>query len=100
MAPVSVFTAGNGLPPSGQAKDRLLDLLPRPLDHAKISRRIEAICVNALNEDYEMMSGVAAPGGVFDAEDNDGDEVVVRLGDWLNTDDQIWGEERFSLGPI
>ena len=100
MAPISVFTAGNGLPASLQAKERLLDLLPRPLDHAKISRRIEAICVGALNEEYDAMSGVSPPGGVLDAEDNDGEEVIVKLGDWLNTDDQLWGEERFAIGPM
>ena len=76
-------------------KERLLDLLPRPLDHGAASRTIEDLCIAAIKEDYEAKAGA---GG--DAEENDGDEVIVRLDDWLETDDQLWGDERFAIGPF
>jgi enhancer of polycomb-like protein len=101
FTPTTVFTAGIGLPRSLQPKERLLDLLPRPLDHDALSRKIEAICLNALKEDYEMV-GKSTPAntGVIEGDENDGDEVVVKVDDWLDTDDQLWGEERFSIGPF
>lgn len=98
ITPVTVFTAGLGLKRSASPKERLLDLLPRPLDHTALSRRIEAICVGAMKEEYDTPGQCATPG--VDAEENDGDEIIVKVDDWLNTDEQAWGEERFSLGPI
>ena len=32
--------------------------------------------------------------------ENDGDEVAVKLKEWLDTDDQLWGEERYIMGPV
>ena len=104
VTPVTVFSAGNGLPRSIKPKERLLDLLPTPLDHEMLSRRIESICVGALREDYEKMAGAppiaGVSGGVLDVEENDGEEVVVKVDEWLATDSQLWGEERFAIGPF
>lgn len=104
----TIFIAGQRLPQSLQAKERLLDLLPRPLDKTSISRKIELISVAAVKEDAEAAKKSARSGGAVhagvhgeaDAEENDGDEVIVRLDEWLQTDDQLWGEERFAIGPI
>jgi enhancer of polycomb-like protein len=99
ITPVTVFTAGLGLKRSAAApKERLLDLLPRPLDHTALSRRIEAICVGAMKDEYDMPGQGSMPR--MDAEENDGDEIIVQVDDWINTDEQAWGEERFALGPI
>ena len=92
MQPPTVYTAGRPLPRATQPRERLLELLPRPLDHAALSRRIETISVAAIKEDFE-----AARAG---EEENDGEEVVVPLPDWLETDDPVWGEERYAIGPI
>ena len=66
-------------------KDRLLDLLPEPLDYTVVSRKIEELC---------------ATQEVLGDEENDGEEVVVKMADWLGTDDQVWGDERFAIGPV
>jgi len=94
VVPPTVYTAGLPMPRSLEPKERLLELLPQPLDYATVSRRIESISLSAVKQDYEAR----AHGG--DTEENDGEEVIVRLDDWLETDDQLWGEERYSLGPI
>uniref|UniRef100_A0A7S2EGN1 Enhancer of polycomb-like protein n=1 Tax=Ditylum brightwellii TaxID=49249 RepID=A0A7S2EGN1_9STRA len=142
--------------------DRLTDLLPPPLDRARISRRIEEICAEALSDDendgpitgrpasalssssvaggagaggggagggigsssasssggggggmgHSGASGSASGGGggvgsgaggtssTLDIDENDGDELLIRVNDWLETDEQIWGEERFVIGPV
>lgn len=90
IPPLTVLTAGRGLARYTKPKDRLLDLLPEPLDRDGLSRKIEEMCVAAIQEDFDARHD----------EENDGDEVLVRLEDWLNTDDQLWGEERFQLGPL
>ena len=92
-APTFFRACGSQVYPSN-AKARLLDLLPTPLDRERISQRIEAISLNALKEDYE--GGVKGP----ESEENDGEIVLVPIKEWLNTDDQLWGEERYSMGPI
>jgi hypothetical protein len=96
--PVTVYTAGYAMQRSLEPKERLLELLPRPLDHAALSRRIEALSVAAIKEDFDARKISSMGGG--DAEENDGEEVIVKLEDWLETDDQLWGEERYALGPI
>jgi len=113
---------GNTVPVAAQ----LLELLPKPLDRRKIQRRIEDIAAAALEEDEherEMFAmsgggggysggggknialsstgvgGGGASGGVD--EGNGGvEEVMVKLSDWLDTDEQHWGEERFAIGPV
>lgn len=97
IVPVTVFTAGEGLPRSVEPQGRLLDLMPTPLDRAALSRRIEEICAGALKEDLD---NAAATTTAVDGDENDCDEVVVKVEDWLNTDDQLWGNERFAIGPI
>jgi enhancer of polycomb-like protein len=99
ITPESIFTAGDGLVCSVEPKKQLLDLLPRPLDHAVLSRKIEEMCVAAIQEDYETATAptCAAP---LDADENDCEEVLVKLNDWLDTDEQLWGEERFAIGPL
>ena len=97
IQPQTILRAG--LPPASTEKPQhLLDLLPRPLDRTKLRRRIEELSVAAIAEDVEAQAMAAAPG--LDPEDNDGDEVIVRVDDWLSTDEQLWGEERSMLGPI
>lgn len=91
--PLTVFTAGKGLQPYQKPKGRLLDLLPRPLDRLSLSRRVEELCVSAIQEDFEAR--VAA-----EPEENDADEVIVRMNDWNDTDGHLWGEERYALGPF
>ena len=103
--PATYFTAGKGLqrqvPGDGQQKTRLLDLLPEPLDEKSLSRRIESISVAALHEEIEFATGAPqAPGAAVVDEENDGEQVLVKLEDWLETDGQLWGEERFAIGPI
>lgn len=114
-------------PQQQRPTERLLDLLPPPLDHNELSRRIENICLTALQEEYNSMyqaastsrgfasiggtgvgglSSTAGYGGVVgggshdDVDENDGRAIVVSMKDWLDTDDQLWGEERYAIGPI
>jgi enhancer of polycomb-like protein len=101
----TVYTAGRGMPRSLQPQQRLLDLLPKPLDYEAVSRSIEANCVAAIKEDQEAIrSGghaILDSGGMTtNNEDNDGEEIIIPLEDWLDTDEQLWGEERFAIGPI
>jgi enhancer of polycomb-like protein len=98
LSPEIVYTAGFGILRSLEPKTRLLDLLPKPLDHQSLSRRIEALSVAAMKEDFEARKANAMM--TADTEDNDGDEVIVSLEDWLDTDEQDWGEERYAIGPI
>lgn len=91
------YRAGKSQAYPTEPKQRLVDLLPPPLDRTRLSQRIEAISLSALKEEYETQpGGIPGPEG----EDNDGEVVLVPMKDWLNTDDQLWGEERFTLGPI
>lgn len=91
------FRAGNSQAYLNEPKKRLVDLLPPPLDRVRLAQRIEAISLSALKEDYETPpGGIAGPEG----EENDGEVVLVPVKDWLNTDDQLWGEERYQIGPI
>jgi enhancer of polycomb-like protein len=97
-APVTVFTAGFEMLRSVNPKERLLELLPTPLDHEALNRRIEAITAASLKDDMDARKAVSVMGS--DAEENDGEEVIVKLDDWIETDEQLWGEERYSIGPI
>ena len=97
---IHVYTAGKGLARSTEPKARLLDLKPEPLDHATLSHRIEQICASALQEETESAMGALNGQMTQDLMDNDGDEVLVKAEDWMSTDDQVWGEERYVIGPI
>jgi len=99
--PMTIYTAGFGMKHSLKPKERLLDLLPEPVDHICVSRKIEELCAMAIKEDHD--AAIAAINGQTasaDLEGNDCDEVLVKIDDWLNTDDQLWGEERYAIGPI
>ena len=103
VAPTTYFRAGNGQAQDRQPKQRLLELLPEPIDRQALSRRLENICLTALKEDYDSHAAQVGPPGAamaVDTDENDGDAVVVKVDDWLRTDEQAWGEERFSIGPI
>ena len=96
VAPITYFRAGQPLPPALQPQERLLDLLPDPLDHGALSRKIEALSAAAIKEDFDAKAmSIGA-----DQDENDGDEVLVRLDDWVDTDEQLWGDERYAIGPI
>lgn len=98
LAPVTVYTAGYSMQRSLEPKERLLELLPQPLNHSALSRKIETLSIAAIKEDVEARKMSAMAGG--ETNENDGDEVIVKLEDWLETDDQPWGEERYAVGPI
>ena len=112
VVPNTYFRAGSRSSMSHEPKERLFDLLPSPIDKDKLSRRIEEICISALKEDYDAHARPNGPpsttaavttatASLEDADDNDGTrEVVVKMKDWLNTDEQLWGEERYAIGPI
>jgi enhancer of polycomb-like protein len=112
VAPNIYYRAGVGLSFCREPKERLLDLLPPQIDKEAIRLRIEDICLAALKEEYDAQevatglvsppesSSTATPTGVPDNEDNDGRAVLVKMKDWLNTDDQLWGEERYAIGSI
>lgn len=96
LQPHTVFVAGKPLPytASDAARPaRLLELLPKPLDHASLARRIETISVAAIKSDYDAALQAQADHGT----ENDGEAVVVPLQDWLEADDP---PERFSIGPF
>ena len=100
VEPNIYFKAGSRPSASLEPKARLLDLLPPAIDKTKLSRRIEDICLKALKDDYDGAGGSAAITSVDEAAENDGVEVIVKMKDWLQTDDQLWGEERYAIGPI
>eukprot|EP00536_Pseudo-nitzschia_multiseries_P006982 jgi/Psemu1/65813/estExt_Genemark1.C_1560003 len=109
IAPNTYYRAGSGPSISLESKERLLDLLPPPIDTNKLSRRIEEICFGALKEEQDANAKGPGPGSATtgavnanaeDGDDNDGTEVLIKMKDWLNTDDQLWGEERYAIGPI
>ena len=69
-----------------------------------VSRRIEHVCVEAVSDDDDRKTEQRIPVLGMDpeeeAEQNDGDATLVKLEDWICTDDQLWGEERFATGPL
>jgi enhancer of polycomb-like protein len=108
LPPVNVFTTGDEVKLHGtdNPHTRLLDLLPEPLNHEKLSRRIEEIAASALSDDEENVNQtrsvipvVGNNANVADKE-NDGEEVLVKVSDWMETDEQLWGEELCAIGPV
>ena len=106
--PVNVFTAGDeaSLRRSSDPYARLLDLLPDSLDHGKLSHRIEEIAASALSDDEESTKqtrGTSLTVGnstnPVDKE-NDGEEILVKVSDWMETDEQLWGEELCTVGIV
>ncbi|KAL3902790.1 MAG: hypothetical protein SGARI_005672 [Bacillariaceae sp.] len=97
VAPNTYYRAAAAPSMSLEPKERLLDLLPPQIDKDGLSQHIEELCLNALKEDYDAVGNSA---GAFADEDNEVTEVVVPVKDWLETDDQLWGDERFAVGPL
>jgi hypothetical protein len=91
--PPTVVTVGKGLPNYTEPKERLLDLLPKTLNHLVASRQIESICMAAVRDDIDRAGHSMA----IDQDENDGAEVLVDANQWLETDEQCWGEERYSI---
>jgi hypothetical protein len=53
------------------------------------------LSIAAVKEDLE---GRAINAG--DPDETDDDQVIVKVKDWLETDEQLWGEEHYALGPL
>jgi enhancer of polycomb-like protein len=107
IPPTSFFRAGTGPLMALEQKQRLLDLLPPQINKDSLSRSVEDICLAALQEDYDAQSigpsssvVSASMAGLADGDENEGTAVVVKMKDWLSNDDQVWGEERYAIGPI
>jgi enhancer of polycomb-like protein len=83
---------------------RLLDLLPEPLDRTKVSQRIESISAMAMVDDEEKATKTKLPSapsqGANISEDIPTEDVLVKIKDWIETDEQVWGEEMSVLGPV
>jgi enhancer of polycomb-like protein len=98
--PLTFFTAGKGLARQESQKQhphtQLMELLPEPLDAKAVSRRIEEMSIAALEADIELSTGELVA-----TEDNSAaDMVLVKMDKYLETDEQLWGEERFAIGPV
>lgn len=91
---ITVYTVGKPMQMSSQPKRHLLDFLPPPIDRAALSRKIESAAVALIEEGQDARTG----GEQMD--DADGGDAVVPLGEWLDTDEQAWGEERYMIGPL
>lgn len=109
----TVFTAGDGLSftatttkeneKTPSLPERLVDLLPKPLDHEKINRRIEEICMEPWSDeeiDSTTTTNNNKSSGASEPAENDGTVVLVKTEDWMNAEEPLWGEERFSIGPL
>ena len=101
----------------------LAEVLPRSGGDAAagnpVARRIEAICARGLAEDYHQSlaegaaasaggppgtlarggAGPASPGAAWQ---DDGDEVLVPIEDWMEAPggERLYGTERFAIGPL
>ncbi|CAB9512073.1 of polycomb homolog 2 [Seminavis robusta] len=96
--PMTFLTAGKGLArkPAEEEHATQPALLPEPVDHKAVSRRIEEMSVAAVQEELELSTGEIPA-----TEDNNtASLVLVKMEQYLNTDDQLWGEERFAIGPV
>ncbi|KAL9182604.1 hypothetical protein ACHAXT_013256 [Thalassiosira profunda] len=98
----------------------LAEVLPRSGGEAAagnpVARRIEAICARALAEDYQSLAEAAAvsagvpsvalarggarPASPGAAWQDDGDEVLVPIEDWMEAPggERLYGKERFAIG--
>ena len=71
-----------GAPPYASLKPAhtLLDLMPPPLDYKATRMKIAEICAQW--------------------SDDEDDAELVKVTDWINTDEQTWGEEKLTIGPL
>lgn len=108
MPPANIFISGDEarLRGSKDPHTSLIDLLPEPLNHDRLSRRIEEIAADALSDDEDnaIQSRSSILPGTSDTtglDENDGEEVLVKMSDWMDTDEQLWGEELCcAIGPV
>jgi len=103
--PTQVYRAGDELV-STKTDNQLLDLLPMPLDYSLLSRRIEEISAAILTEDdmdqekiYTKTSNFSMTTS-YDMGKNNPKEILVRMDDWLTSDENAYGEEKYVIGPI
>lgn len=100
----TTFMRAAGPPTEAQlARRGPRQLLPPELDYDALRRKVDTIAMTALQEEYDMLTKprpVGKGGAPLVDEENDGEAVVVTMREWMSTDEQLWGEERYSLGPI
>ncbi|CAJ1962415.1 unnamed protein product [Cylindrotheca closterium] len=101
----TTFLRACGQPTASQLEKRgPVDIMPPPLDYDALRKKVDTIAMTALQEEYDTLTSPrpAGKGGATPMvdEENDGTTVVVSMKDWLSTDEQLWGEERYALGPI
>jgi len=77
--------SGTDGPLYASAASTLLDLIPPHLDYKKTRMKIAEICAQWSDED---------------ADDYHSNVELVKVADWINTDDQRWGEEKLVIGPL
>ncbi len=110
---INVFTSGTGAQMTNHENNRMLDLLPEPLNTKRVSRRIEEIAAAALGDDDDQTGSksinrapslptAAAAAGTSTQidESNNTEYVVVKMCDWIETDEQMWGPEISTLGSV
>jgi len=105
--PRNVYTIGEGTKMEtsiSKPVGRMLDLLPEPLDVDVVRRRIEQISAAALDEDDGRTMKSSAPAlpsssnnGILIDDVNDTEAVLVKMSDWTETDEPIFGQE---IGPV
>lgn len=110
---ISVFTSGVGMQMTSLGNNHMLDLLPRPLDRKRTSRRIEEISAGALHDDEErpvnkpsargtsLLPSITISGtSAATDDDNNTQHVLVKFSDWTETDEQVWGSEISTFGQV
>ncbi len=109
--PIDVYTTGEGARTEGgdnRRAARMLDLLPEPLDTDIVRCRLEEIAAAALIDDEENAMKLRVPtlpsGPNSASQPHDvikTEEILVKLSDWMETDEQIFGTELGPpLGPV
>ena len=90
--------------PRAPPAQQLEDLMPKSLGDPKLlSRRIEEICAMGLVEDCQTSAeaSLSAKGSIAPIDSDDVDEVLIPIEDWMEAPDgQIYGKERFVIGPL
>lgn len=112
--PTNVYVSGEGTAmecEEGKQVGRMLELLPQALDTNEVRRRIEEISANAMIEEDERnkkTKGLSLPSSTSNnsaANNDDGNDVeavLVKMNDWTETDEQIFGglENGLTFGPL
>lgn len=87
------YVGGEGpwlsLPPASS----ILDLMPPTLDVKQTRMKIAEICAQWSEEEEEVEELNNANNSTTHVE-------LVKVSDWINTDEQPWGEEKLVIGPI